>query len=300
MSDLYQVIEPEFQKLVLANSQLERLWTGGRWCEGPVWFPAGKYVIWSDIPNNRTLRWDETSGSVSEFERPAGFQNGHTVDNDGRLISCEHQGRCISRVEHDGSRTILASTYDGKKLNSPNDVIVKSDNSVWFSDPTYGIDSDYEGDAAPSEIGASNVYRCDPDGKITCMITDLIQPNGLAFSPDERELYVADTGFTHDPNCAPKICAYPVKEGNALGTGRVISICEQGLYDGFRVDTMGRIWTSAADGVQCISPASGLLGKVLIPEVVANLCFIGPKKNRLFVCATTSIYAIYVNATGLK
>ncbi|WP_027834119.1 SMP-30/gluconolactonase/LRE family protein [Maritalea myrionectae] len=301
MSDLYQIIEPEFQKLVLANSQLERLWTGGRWCEGPAWFPAGKYVIWSDIPNNRTLRWDETSGSISEFERPAGYQNGHTVDNDGRLISCEHQGRCISRIEHDGTTTTLARTFEGKRFNSPNDVIVKSDNSVWFSDPTYGIDTEYEGDAAPSEIGASNVYRIDPDGSVTCVIKDLVQPNGLAFSPDERELYVVDSGITHDPNCVPKICSYTVDEGtNSLGTGRVISTTNDGHYDGFRVDAKGRIWTSAGDGIHCIAPDGTLLGKILIPEVVANLCFIGPKKNRLFVCATTSIYAIYVNATGLK
>ncbi|GLQ18173.1 gluconolactonase [Maritalea porphyrae] len=300
MSELYQVLQPEFERLIFQNAQLDLLWTGGRWCEGPAWLPAGKYALWSDIPNNRTLRWDETDGSVSEFENPARNQNGHTVDRFGRLISCEHQGRCVSRIEFDGSRTILADSYEGKRLNSPNDVVVKSDNSIWFTDPTYGIDSDYEGDAANSEIGSSNVYKIAANGKLTCEISDLKQPNGLAFSIGEHELYVADTGKTHDPNCDANIYGYQIDQKQAVipSSKRLLTRCDNGLYDGFRIDTSGNIWTSAGDGVHCVSAAGKLLGKIFVPETVANLCFIGSKKNRLFICATTSVYAIYVNASG--
>ncbi|WP_417669576.1 SMP-30/gluconolactonase/LRE family protein [Roseibium sp.] len=301
VSSLYEMHDPGFAKLVQQNEKLERIWTGGRWCEGPAWFPAGKYAIWSDIPNDRVMRWDATDGSVSEFIRPAFNQNGHTVDLEGRLVSCEHKGRCVSRIEHDGSRTVLADRFDDKRLNSPNDVVVKSDGSIWFTDPTYGIDSDYEGDAAPSEIKASNVYRISPDGKVSCVVSDLVQPNGLAFSFDEKLLYVADTGFTHDPACTPKICAYRVSDdGTRVGAGRLITTSDSGLFDGFRLDTEGRIWTSAGDGVQCYDSNGTLLGTILVPEVVANLCFTGPKLNRLLICATTSVYSIYVNAKGLR
>ncbi len=300
MSEIYDVRKPEFLKLVLQNVHLEQLWTGGRWCEGLAYHPAGKYLVWSDIPNNRVMRWDETDGSVSTFIQPANNRNGHTVDAMGRLISCEHSGRCVSRIGFDGTREILADRFEGKRLNSPNDVIEKSDCSIWFTDPTYGIDSDYEGDASPSEIGASNVYRIAPDGAISLVVSDLVQPNGLAFSPDEKTLYVADTGRTHVPDCSPKIRAYPVNaDGATLGDGNDLATCDAGLFDGFRIDTNGNIWSSAGDGVHCFSPSGELLGKILIPEVVANLCFIGPKRNRLAICATTSIYAIYVNARGV-
>ncbi|MBP1849158.1 SMP-30/gluconolactonase/LRE family protein [Rhizobium halophytocola] len=300
MTGLYDIRNPQFGRLVHKNARLEQLWTGGRWCEGPAYVPAGKYLIWSDIPNDRVLRFDETDGSVSTFQSPCGNQNGHILDRSGRLVACEHQGRCVSRIEHDGMRSVIADHFMGKRLNSPNDVVVKSDGTVWFSDPTYGIDSDYEGDAASSEIGKSQVYRVEGDGTITAAVTDMVQPNGLAFSPDERLLYVADTGRSHKPDCLPKIRAYPVREdGMSLGPGADFIVCDNGAFDGFRVDTNGNLWCSAGDGVHCFTPAGELLGKIRVPEVVSNLCFFGPKRNRLAICATSSLYAVYVNARGL-
>lgn len=296
---LYQIDDDRFAGLIHSNARLETLWTGGRWTEGPVYFAAGKYLLWSDIPNDRIIRWDETDGSASVFEHPCRHQNGHTIDPQGRLVSCEHGGRAVSRIEHDGSRSVLADRFDGRKLNSPNDVVVKSDGSIWFSDPTYGIDSDYEGHAAPSEIGASQVYRIATDGTVSVVVSDLVQPNGLAFSPDERFLYVADTGRTHVADCAPKIRRYPVAaDGASLGPGTdfVLSAC--GLFDGFRVDVSGNIWSSAGDGVHCFSPDGDLLGKILVPEVVSNVCFFGANRNRLAICATTSVYSIYVRTRG--
>jgi gluconolactonase len=293
----YLKLDDRFSGLIHANAAPELLWTGGRWTEGPAYLPAGRYAVWSDIPNDRVMRWDEASGHVSVFEAPCRHQNGHAVDREGRLVACEHVGRCVSRIEHDGSRRVLADAFEGQRLNSPNDVVVKSDGSVWFSDPTYGIDSDYEGDAAPSEIGASHVYRIAPDGRVTAVVTDMLQPNGLAFSPDERLLYVADTGVSHDPACTPRLRAYPV-EGDTVGQGRDLATCDAGVFDGFRVDTAGNLWTSAADGVHALAPDGTLLGKIRLPEVVSNLCFAGPKRNRLIVTATTSVYAVYVNARG--
>ena len=300
MSELYVVRDARFDGLIHGSAGMETLWSGGRWCEGPAYFAAGKYLVWSDIPNDRVLRFDETSGVVSTFLQPAMNHNGHTVDGQGRLISCEHRGRCVSRIEHDGRRTVLAADWQGKPLNSPNDAVVKSDGSIWFTDPSYGIDSDYEGDLAPSAIGRRQVYRISPDGKLSVVLDDLVQPNGLAFSPDESLLYVADTGFTHDRSCEPKIRAYPVKkDGKSLGKGKTLMICDAGLFDGFRVDTTGNIWSSAGDGVHCFAPDGTLLGKILTGEVVANLVFGGPKRNRLYICATTTLRAIYVNAQGL-
>ena len=299
MSDLYQIIDPAFQKVMIGNARMETLWSGGRWTEGPAYFAAGRYLIWSDIPNDRVMRWDEMNGHVAPLMQPALNQNGHTVDHQGRLICCEHRGRAVTRIEHDGSRTILASHWQGKRFNSPNDVVVKSDGTIWFTDPSYGIDSEYEGDKSPSEIGKSQVYRIDPNDTVEMMIDSLVQPNGLAFSPDESLLYVADTGRTHDPSCTPKIVAYPINaDGKSVGKGKLLCESDAGLFDGFRVDTEGRIWSSAADGVHCFSPEGKLLGKILTGEVVANLVFGGPKRNRLFICATTSVRAIYVNAQG--
>jgi gluconolactonase len=292
------VEDVRFERLIHRNAGPDLIWTGGRWTEGPAYLPAGRYAIWSDIPNDRVMRWDEGSGQVSVFEAPCRNQNGHTVDLEGRLVACEHRGRCVSRIEHDGSRTVLADSFEGKRLNSPNDVVVKSDGSVWFTDPTYGIDSEYEGDAAASEIGASNVYRTSPDGDVTAVVTDMLKPNGLAFSPDESLLYVADTGWTHDRTCTPRIRVYPV-EGAGLGPGSDFVSSDAGLYDGFRVDTSGNIWSSAADGIHVFAPDGTRLGKVLLPEVVSNLCFAGPKRNRLVITATTSVYTLYVNARGL-
>ena len=295
--DQYEILDDRFQKLIHKNAIIDTLWTGGKWCEGPAYLPAGRYLIWSDIPNNRVMRWDETSGAVAVFEHPCRNQNGHTVDAQGRLLACEHQARAVTRIEHDGTRKVLASHFEGKRLNSPNDLVVKSDGSIWFTDPTYGIDSEYEGDKSPSEIGASNVYRIDADGSITCVVTDMVKPNGLAFSPDETLLYIADTGQTHQPDCTPKIRVYPL-EGATVGKGRTFCECNCGLFDGFRVDTGGNIWSSAGDGVHCFAPGGTLLGKIRLPEVISNVAFGGPKHNRLMITGKTSVYAIYVNAQG--
>ena len=245
------------------------------------------------------MRYDDTDGSVSVFRQPSWNSNGNTIDREGRLVSCEHSGRCVSRTEHDGTRTVLAAHVDGKRFNSPNDVVVKSDGSIWFTDPTYGIDSDYEGIAAQSEIGASHVYRLDKDGRVEAVATDFVKPNGIAFSPDEQFLFVADTGASHVENGPRHIRRFAVAaDGWRLSGGDVFAVCENGLFDGFRFDTNGNLWTSAADGVHCYAPDGTLLGKILIPEVVANLCLGGEKRNSLFICATTSLYAVYVNARG--
>ena len=292
--------DPRFKKLVHGNVHLEKLWTGSRWAEGPAYFPAGKYLVFSDIPNDRVMRFDETDGSVSTFLSPARNHNGHTVDRQGRLISCEHRGRCVSRIEHDGKLTVLVDKVDGKTLNSPNDAVVKSDDTIWFTDPTYGIDSEYEGDASHSEIGESHVYRHDPKtGETHAVARDFTKPNGLAFSPDEKLFYVADTGATHVEDGPKHIRKFTVGgDGRTLGGGEVFATCDVGLFDGFRCDRDGNVWTSAGDGVHCYAPDGTLIGKIKVPEVVANVCFGGPKRNRLYICGTTSLYMMYVNAHG--
>lgn len=295
----FEVLDPRFRRYAMQNVHMETLFTGTRWAEGPVYFPAGKYLLWSDIPNDRIMRYDETNGIVSEFARKCGHHNGHTMDREGRLVSCEHQGRRVSRVEIDGSVTALADSYQGKKLNSPNDVVVKSDGSIWFTDPTYGIDSEYEGDRAESEIGASYVYRIDPiTAEVVAVATDFVKPNGLAFSPDESLLYIADTGATHVENGPRHIRVFDVADNGTLSGGRVFAECSVGLFDGFRVDLDGNIWTSTGEGVHCFSPDGDLIGKILTGEVVANVEFGGPKRNRLFICATTSLRAVFVNTRG--
>lgn len=295
----FEVIDPRFKQYVMQNVHMETLYTGTRWAEGPVYFPAGKYLLWSDIPNDRIMRYDETNGVVSEFADKCGYHNGHTTDCEGRLVACEHQGRRVSRIEFDGSVTTLAAEYKGKRLNSPNDVVVKSDGSIWFTDPTYGIDSEYEGDGAESEIGASLVYRIDPkSGGIQAVATDFVKPNGLAFSPDETRLYIADTGATHVENGPRHIRVFDVSPDGQLSGGDVFAECAIGLFDGFRVDLDGNIWTSAADGVHCYTPEGDLIGKILTGEVVANVEFGGIKRNQLFICATTSLRAVYLNTQG--
>jgi gluconolactonase len=295
----FEVVDPRFRRLVFANVHVEKLYTGCRWAEGPAWFAAGRYLVWSDIPNDRMLRWDETDGSVSVFRQPAMNSNGHTVDREGRLVSCEHRGRCISRTEHDGSRTVLAAQIDGKRFNSPNDLVVKSDGSIWFTDPSYGIDSDYEGDASRNEILAQRVYRIDPaNGAVSVVASDFVQPNGLAFSPDESLLYIVDTGATHVADGPHHVRCFRVAADGRLTGGDVFATCPTGLYDGLRVDVRGNLWLSAGDGVHCHAPDGALLGKVLIPEATANLCFGGAKLNRMFICATTSLYAVYLNTKG--
>ena len=298
LSDSFELIDPRFKALAFPNVHLEKLHGACRWAEGPAWFAAGRYLVWSDIPNDRILKWDDTNGVVSVFRQPAKNTNGHTVDREGRLVSCEHQGRCISRVGFDGKREVLADRFDGRRFNSPNDVVVKSDGSIWFTDPSYGIDSDYEGDASTSEIGARNVYRVDPlTGAVTKVADDFVQPNGLAFSPDESLLYIVDTGLTHTPNGPHHVRRFEVApDGKSLvGPGNVFSTCEVGLYDGLRIDLHGNLWLSAGDGVHCHAPDGALLGRIRVPEAVANLCFGGPKLNRLFIAATTSLYAVYLN-----
>ena len=295
-----ELIDESFNKLVFGNVHLEKLYTGCRWAEGPAYFPAGKYLLWSDIPNDRVMRFDETDGSVSVFLAPAMNHNGHSVDREGRLVCCEHRGRCISRIEPDGSRTVLADKYQGKRLNSPNDLVVKSDGSIWFTDPTYGIDSEYEGDAAKEEIGASNVYRIDPSThEVTVVATDFVKPNGLAFSIDEKRLFIVDTGATHVKDGPRHIRVANVsRDGRGLDKATHFATCTVGLFDGFRLDAAGNIWTSAGDGVHVYAPDGALIGKIKVPEVVANVCFGGPKRNRLYICGTTSLYSIYVNARG--
>lgn len=297
----FEVLDERFTGLALGNVRLEKLHTGCRWSEGPVYVPAGRYLLWSDIPNDRVMRWDETDGSVSVFEQPAWNANGHTLDTQGRVLSCEHRGRCISRREHDGSRRVLAAEFQGKRLNSPNDVVVKSDDSIWFTDPTYGIDSDYEGDAAASELGVSQVYRIDAQTQaVTAVVRDMVRPNGLAFSPDERWLYVVDTGATHVPDGPRLLRRYAVSEcGTNVQDGADFASCSVGLFDGLRLDIHGNLWVGAGDGVHCIASDGTLIGKIHVPEVTANVCFGGPKRNRLFICGTTSLYAIYLNTTGL-
>lgn len=295
----YETRDERFERLIHRNAHVETLWAGGRWTEGAAYFAAGRYLVWSDIPNDRVLRWDEMNGQVAVFEQPCRNQNGHAVDREGRLIACEHRSHAVSRFEIDGSRTVLADTYQGRALNAPNDVVVKSDGSIWFTDPTYGIDSDYEGDARPMQQDGCHVYRIDLSGEVTRVVHDMKRPNGLAFAPDESILYVSDTGRTHFPECAPAIRAYPVQpDGASLGGGGDFAFCDSGLFDGFRVDTGGHVWASAADGVHCFASDGKLLGKILVDEVVANLCFGGPKRNRLFICSTTTLRAVYVNARG--
>ncbi|MCB1334291.1 MAG: SMP-30/gluconolactonase/LRE family protein [Roseivivax sp.] len=296
----FEVIEPEFGDCFIGHARVERLWTGARWSEGPAWFAAGRYLLWSDIPNNRMLRFDETDGSVSVFRSPSNNSNGNAVDRQGRLVTCEHLTRRVTRTEHDGTITVIADSYEGKRLNSPNDVVVKSDGSVWFTDPSYGILVDYEGERAESEIGGCHVYRVDPSGAISIVADDYHKPNGLAFSPDERHLYIADTGVTHDPDGPRHIRRHAVRADGTLTGGEVLATCTEGLFDGFRVDRDGRIWTSAADGVHCLAPDGTLIGKIRIPEFVANLCFGGPKLNRLFICGTTSLYSVFLGVNGVS
>ncbi|MFL6840119.1 MAG: SMP-30/gluconolactonase/LRE family protein [Bradyrhizobium sp.] len=291
----YVIHDARFSRLVFGHVNLEKLTGGCRWAEGPAYFPAGRYFIWSDIPNDRMMRFDETDSSVSVFRSPSFNSNGNTTDREGRLLTCEHFMRRVTRTEHDGSITVLADRFNGRRLNSPNDIVVKSDSSIWFSDPTYGIDSDYEGQQTKSEIGASNVYRIDPgSGEVSLVVSDRVQPNGLAFSPDESVLYVADTGATHVEGLAATIWSYRV-QGNKLGEASLFSTCPDGLYDGFRCDIHGNIWTSAGRNVFCYAPDGTHIGTIPIGEIVANVCFGGPRRNRLYICGQTSLYSIFLN-----
>lgn len=295
---LYEIHDPRFKALVVGSAALEELYSGCRWAEGPVWFDDAQHLLWSDIPNQRMLRWTP-DGHVSVYRTPSNFTNGHTRDRQGRLVSCEHGGRRVTRTEPDGTITVLADSFDGKRLNSPNDVVVHSNGSVWFTDPTYGILSDYEGYQATPEQTTRNVYRLDPvTSQLTLVVSDFLQPNGLAFSPDESRLYIADSGASHDDVAPRHIRIFDVAEGRELTNGRVFCHIDHGVPDGLRVDVDGNVWSSAADGVHCFSPEGTLLGKILVPQTVANLTFGGPRRNRLFITATRSLYSIYLTVAG--
>ena len=290
---VWDVVDSAFRP-VGGDAWLECPFTGGRWLEGPTYFPAGRYLVFSDIPNDRLLRYDETDGSVSVFRAPAGYANGHTRDRAGRLVSCEQGHRRLTRTEHDGSITVLADRHDGHRFNSPNDVVERSDGSIWFTDPSYGIDSDYEGNKAESEIGACHVYRIEPDtGVVAIVADDFERPNGLAFSADESVLYVVDTARKH-------LRRFAVTTDDGLSGGDVLAECDAGSYDGIRLDDTGRIWAAAHDGLHCLHPDGDLLGKLRIPQVVSNLCFGGPKLNHLYITATSTLYTLRVTINGLR
>jgi gluconolactonase len=299
LSQDFEVHNPKFRSLVFGSVSIRKIYGDGAWTEGPVYYPAGRYLIFSDIPNDRLLRWDETNDVVSIFRAPCGYINGNTLDQMGRLVSCQHQGRAVVRTEHHGALTILADSYGSGRLNSPNDVVVKSDGSIWFTDPTYGIDSDYEGDKALSEQAGCHVYRLNPEGmQLTAVATDFVQPNGLAFSPDEATLYVVDSGFSYSSDAPRHIRQFAVQEDGSLSGGEVFATCDVGMFDGVRIDVAGNIWVGSGDGVRCYDSNGCLLGRVVIPEVVSNLCFGGPKRNRLFITATRSVYTVPVNVRG--
>jgi gluconolactonase len=294
----FEIIDPAFQRYVLGNAPVKRLATGFDWVEGPVWFGDAGCLLFSDIPNNVILRWTPGQG-ISAYRAPSNYANGHTRDLRGRLLSCEHGTRRVTRTEHDGTITVIADQFNGKPLNSPNDVIVKSDGTIWFSDPHYGIMTDYEGFAAPAE-NPCVVYRATPEtGALEVMVIDMNCPNGLAFSPDERRLYVADTGRMYSKD-AQLIRVYDCAEDGALSGGRDFHTVAPGCADGIRVDTDGNLWTSAGDGVQCIAPDGHLMGKILVPELVSNICFGGRAKHELYITATTSLYRVTLNRQGAQ
>jgi gluconolactonase len=270
---------------------IEKLYTGTRWSEGPAYLPAGRYLIFSDIPNDRMLRYDELTGAVGVFRSPAGFANGSTVDPSGRLVTCEHGNRRVTRTEHDGSVTVLADRYDGHRFNSPNDVVVKSDGSVWFTDPPYGLLTDYQGQRAEQEIDGCHVYRIDPSGRVDIVADDFVRPNGLAFSADESRLFVADTRAQH-------IRVFDV-DGQTLHGGDVFAPDIQGGFDGMRLDTDGRVWAVAGCAVHIIHPDGTLLGKLTLPEPCSNLTFGGPRKNTIYITGSSTLYSLMTGATGL-
>jgi gluconolactonase len=287
------VADPRFAALIDPASTPRRLATGCEWAEGPVWLPAQVALVWSDIPNDRMLRWSE-QGGVTVFRQPSGKANGNTLDREGRLVTCEHLSHRVSRTEPDGTVVGLVERYQGRRLNSPNDLVVKSDGSIWFTDPPYGILTEREGRPRPSEIGANYVYRLDPErGAITVLAQDFDRPNGIAFSPDERLVYISDSG-------SPRHIRVFEVEGAALGRDCIFAVLNRGVSDGFRVDVLGNVWTSAGDGVHVLSPEGTLLGKILLPEKASNCEFGGTGRSTLFITASTSLYAIEVLTVGAR
>jgi gluconolactonase len=293
-----EVGDPRLGALIDPDAELRRLWTGGEWTEGPVYVPAEDCVYWSDIPNDRVLRWSEADGATVALH-PAGYANGHTLDHDGRIVRCEHGGRRVSRVERDGSLSTIADRYAGGRLNSPNDVVVKSDGTIWFTDPPYGIVSDHEGHKAESEQAGCFVFRYDPADGALAVVSDALQdPNGLAFSPDESVLYVSDTSADRHEGGRHHLFAFDVVGGTRLENERVFAVCDPGLFDGFRLDVDGNVWTSAGESVEIYAPDGVRLGRIPLPEVVSNCTFGGPSGTTLFITATRSLYALTVATTG--
>lgn len=296
-----EALDPRFTARQ-GNAGIERLATGFRWAEGPAYFPAGGYLIWSDIPNNRMMRWLEDDGHVSVFRSPSNFANGNASDREGRLVTCEHDSRRVTRTEIDGSISVVMDSYQGKRLNGPNDLVVASDGAIWFTDPGYGIDGPYEGHSAEAELPRC-VYRFDPKrGEARVVADDFVRPNGLAFSPDESKLYIVDSGITHGGPAHIRV--FDVTDGRLANSRIFAEDFSPGFTDGMRVDADGNVWCSMGwadpeeDGVRCYAPDGDLIGKIHLPETCANLCFGGKKGHRLFMAASTSIYALYLNTTG--
>ncbi len=296
-----RVLDPSFAKYRLPLASVERLATGMRWSEGPVWFGDGRYLLWSDIPNNRIMRWDEESGATTVFRKPSNNANGHTRDREGRLVTCEHDARRVTRTEYDGAITVVCDRHGGKRLNSPNDVVVKSDRSIWFTDPRFGILGYYEGHFDTSEL-EMNVYRVDgASGAVTVVADGINAPNGLCFSPDKSKLYIVES--RSEPR---RILVYDVVgSGDRLANGRVlIDAGPDGTPDGMRCDVDGNLWcgwgmTDELDGVRIFNPAGEPIGHIALPERCANLCFGGRYRNRVFMAASHSLYSLYVNTQGV-
>ncbi len=301
-----EIVDPSFAKYKVGNAAVERLYTGARWAEGPVWYGDGRLLLFSDIPNNRILRWLEDTGEVSVFRSPSNYSNGNYRDRQGRLLTCEHDSRRLTRTEHDGTITVLMDHFQGKQLNAPNDLAVHSDGAIWFTDPGYGIMSNYEGHKASFELPA-NVYRLDPKTReATVVVSDMDKPNGICFSPDEKKLYIVDTGEPKHAGDPHPIRVYDVEAGVRLKNGRMFVNMSPGSSDGIRCDVDGNVWSAAGwagegfNGVHVFAPDGKLIGRIHIPETCANLCFGGAKKNRLFMAASQSLYALYVNTEGAQ
>ncbi len=301
MEQPFEVLDQRFARLRPPTALLEKIHTGCRFTEGAAYFGDHRCLLFSDVPSSRMYRWDEETGQITVFRANSNFSNGNTRDREGRLVTCEHGTRRVTRTELDGSITVLAERWQGKRFNSPNDVVVKSDGTIWFTYPRYGLDQYYEGGRGESEIDSCNVYRLDPlDGSLEIVADDFSRPNGLAFAPDESKLYIADSGLFPDPNGPHHIRVFDVTDQGTLRNGKVLTEVSPGIPDGLRLDTEGNIWCSAGDGVHCITPAGELIGKIRTPEICANVVFGGPRRNRLFLCAYTSIYAVYVEAIGAQ
>jgi len=299
-----EALDSRFLAYVNGNAAVECLYTGTRWAEGPVWFGDSRSLIFSDIPNNRMLRYCETTGEVTVFRQPSNNANGNTRDRQGRLISCEHLARRVTRTEYDGAITVLIERFDGKRLNAPNDVVVQSDGTIWFTDPGYGILVGYEGQRADPEL-PTRVYRLDSaTGSASVAADDFVKPNGLCFSPDESRLYISDSGSSHNPDAPGHIRVFDVEKGGTLSGGKVFADFHPGFADGLRTDRDGNLWAAVgwagpgSNGVHCFTPGGELIGRIHLPEPCANLCFGGLQKNRLFMACSQSLYALYVEAVG--